>query len=224
MKYETTVENAALMAALEDLQPGPQKRGIPAIWRCEPEMIALEWGGMSSTIAVRSKGRAVFRISGGSMLGMARCPLDQDELVVRVLSGVLHVGRRRITCHEVTTTLPPLLLPVGGDDVEFLKLYLQQPAAVIVQSGLRAAVDERVGRVEKALDEMGRALAWTGLSRERLSGLVWSELDRIHRCEERSGDAPSKQENPLASPTQTSLVGNTDLPLLSLGESEKSQH
>jgi hypothetical protein len=216
MKYETTIETTALHTALAGMQRQAGKRSLPALWRCDPDGITIEWGGMSHRITVEGTGTVVVRVAGGGMLGMAKCPPNQVELAVRVEDGTLHIGRRRFTCHEVTVDIAALLLPVGAADSEFLRLHLCEPTEVIDQAGLAPAVEERVERVTKTLDKFANKLAWTGLDQATLTRLVWDELANIHQGTAQA-DATSRPVRDDTDPVQVDLIGNADLPLFGRG-------
>ena len=217
MDFEAVIEGPALCAALAQLQRHAGSRPLAALWRCDPDGITIEWGGVRHRIGVEGVGSIVVRVSGSGMRGLAKAPVKDPELRLAIADGELRLGRRRLTCHPVTADIADLLLPVGAGDTEFLKLHFQEPVEVLEQSGLHTEVAKRVDRVERALDVFGERMAWTGIDRERVRQLVWEELARIYDGEFTAVDAPELP--PTQSAAQMDLLGNSDLPLFLGGAS-----
>lgn len=211
MDFEAVLDGPALREALALMHRLVGRRPMAALWRCDPEGITVEWAGVRHRLAAEGCGTVVVRVAGMAMRGLARVPLEDDSVTLRVCDGELQLGRRRLTCHAVTADIADLLIPLGAGDTEFLKLHFSEPDAVIEQSGLGAEVTKRVERVQRAIDGFTDKLLWTGIDPGRLEQFVWDELAVVYEGEVSKIDVPVPRAPSATS--QLDLLGNADLPL-----------
>jgi hypothetical protein len=119
MDFETVVDGPSLRITLAQLHRLAGRRPLPGLWRCDPGGVTVEWAGVRHRLPARGRGTALILVAGSAMRGLARAPLADHSVALRVQGGELQLGRRRIACHAITADIADL---AGAGDTEFLRL------------------------------------------------------------------------------------------------------
>ena len=170
------VDGKSLTRALRNMKKIRGRKMGSAFWRFSDQMI-IEWSGMHEPV----EGEVFYPLPDGIMVPVR----FMRHTVVRLKysgptdicweGGKFWIGFDSIDAQEATGARP-FSLPVDAREDALLRGVLGWSKEAAVQSGYADEIEQLEARLERSMTKAAKALAWTGMKRDRLARLVMDAL------------------------------------------------
>ena len=190
-----TLEATALRASLRRLRRAQGAIAGGGLWAVESDGLSIAWGGAAEVIPVCGDGAWRVRVAGDHMKGLSRAKLPAGLLPVRVVADRLYVGTLSVPCAPITEAAKPVVPAFATERDLLLASYRHSPAE-LEATGHTGELARARARLARSVRRAANALAWLGLSEERVGAWVGREL---------AGAAPNR-DVPSTPPAGVRLV------------------
>lgn len=171
-----TVDGKELTRALRRMSRVPGRRMGSAFWRFADKLV-IEWSGIEETVdadvvAPMPDGLIV---SARFMKHAGRRPRYSGQIEIHFDNGMLAIGAHRITVDRATGPRT-VALPFNAREGDVLRAMMAGAEEELKASGYAEECELVDEKWRKSVDRAAKALAWTGIDRERLARVVGDEL------------------------------------------------
>ena len=175
------------------------------MWTLGATGLTIEWAGAADTLTGVGAGHARIAVAGDHMKGLARLPLADDEVTIRVDGDRLYIDTMSIPCAAVTEAARTLV-PAFADDRQLLLAAHRHTGAELEAAGHAAELKRARGRLGSSVARAAKALAWLGIDEYDVD--VWI-TERLRMAASGGRDEPPAS----ATPRLVIVEGNNQIAL-----------
>jgi hypothetical protein len=197
--HMATVDGKSLTKALRKMKRVRGRKMGSAFWSFGDNM-EIAWSGMQFAV----EGEVFYQLPHDIMVSARFMRHSGDRLTYEGPTdicwekGDLCIGFDRVPAEEAPTSRPFALL-VDANEGDLLREVLGRSTEAAVQSGYGEELEPLEEKLGRTMGQAAKALAWTGMSEERLTNMVMGALTedaRTHVEVFESGDVEEVTERP----------------------------